>query len=102
MISRDMYSKFYLFFVQCGGKNIRFVVMNNVLPSCITLHEKYDLKGSTYKRKASKQEKMKKSPTLKDLDFKDLHTEGLVLDVETHQALLRTMDRDCRVCIYLS
>jgi 1-phosphatidylinositol-4-phosphate 5-kinase len=25
--------------------------MNNLLPSSIKLHEKYDLKGSTYKRK---------------------------------------------------
>lgn len=27
------------------------VVMNNLLPSAIKMHEKYDLKGSTYKRK---------------------------------------------------
>lgn len=25
--------------------------MNNLLPSAVTLHEKYDLKGSTYKRR---------------------------------------------------
>ena len=43
--------------------------MNNLIPSDIRLHEKYDLKGSTYKRKASDSEKSKKSPTYKDLDF---------------------------------
>lgn len=71
--------------------------MNNVLPSSVPLHEKYDLKGSTYKRKASRAEKLKKKPTLKDLDFKDLHVEGLSLSAETYHALIRTIDRDCRV-----
>lgn len=48
---------FYLYecvifnFFQCNSKNIRMVAMNNLLPSSITLHQKYDLKGSTYKRK---------------------------------------------------
>lgn len=27
--------------------------MNNLLPSSIVMHQKYDLKGSTYKRKVS-------------------------------------------------
>jgi len=39
--------------------------MNNILPSIVKMHEKYDLKGSTYKRKASKSERAKNSPTLK-------------------------------------
>lgn len=90
--------KFYgLYCYQCGGKNIRFVVMNNLLPSSIRLHEKYDLKGSTCKRKASKQEKVKATPTLKDLDFMEENPEGLVLDPDTCAALVKTIDRDCRV-----
>jgi 1-phosphatidylinositol-4-phosphate 5-kinase len=90
--------KFYgLFCYQSGGKNIRFVIMNNVLPSCIHLNEKYDLKGSTYKRKASRQEKLKKAPTLKDLDFRENHEHGIELNADTYQALIRTIDRDCRV-----
>lgn len=36
---------------QCDTKNVRLVVMNNLLPSCVKMHQKYDLKGSTYKRK---------------------------------------------------
>jgi 1-phosphatidylinositol-4-phosphate 5-kinase len=90
--------KFYgLFCYQCGGKNIRFVIMNNVLPSSVHLHEKYDLKGSTYKRKASRHEKLKEKPTLKDLDFMEAHPNGLTLNADTYQALIRTIDRDCRV-----
>ena len=86
-----------LFQFQCGGKNIRFVVMNNILPSYIKMHEKYDLKGSTYKRKASKHERSKSSPTLKDLDFMELHPEGLLMEKDTYEALIKTIQRDCRV-----
>lgn len=91
-------------FLQCGGKNIRFVVMNNLLPSSVKLHEKYDLKGSTYKRKASKAERSKSSPTLKDLDFMNNHPEGILLEKDKYDALIKTIQRDCRVrlphCLY--
>lgn len=53
------------------GRNIRLVVMNNLRPTGQSLHETYDLKGSTIGRWASKQEKA--SPggcVLKDCDFK--------------------------------
>ena len=84
---------------QCGGKNIRFVVMNNLLPSSIKMHEKYDLKGSTYKRKASRREQKKSSPTWKDLDFMEtMHPDGLMLEADTYNALIKTIERDCRVC----
>ncbi len=46
-------------YFQSLGKNIRLLVMNNLLPQAIQMHEKYDLKGSTYKRMASKQERAK-------------------------------------------
>ncbi|XP_033724893.1 phosphatidylinositol 4-phosphate 5-kinase type-1 gamma-like isoform X2 [Pecten maximus] len=95
---RTLLPKFYgLYCYQCGGKNIRFVVMNNLLPSSVKLHEKYDLKGSTYKRKASKHERGKSCPTLKDLDFIDIHPEGILLEKDKHDALVKTMQRDCRV-----
>ncbi|XP_075677778.1 phosphatidylinositol 4-phosphate 5-kinase type-1 sktl-like isoform X3 [Dermatophagoides pteronyssinus] len=81
----------------CGGKNVRFVVMNNLLPSYVKMHQKYDLKGSTYKRKANKYERQKTSPTYKDLDFIDHHPEGIYLEVDTYNALIKTMQRDCRV-----
>jgi len=88
---------FGMFCYQCNQKNIRLVVMNNLLPSSIRMHLKFDLKGSSYKRQASKHEKEKKSPTFKDLDFLELLPEGLLLEPDTYTALVSTMRRDCRV-----
>ena len=84
--------------MQSGGINIRLVVMNNVLPRAIKMHYKYDLKGSTYKRRASRKEREKACPTYKDLDFQDMH-EGLYFDAETYNALIKTLQRDCRVSV---
>jgi len=88
---------FGMFCYQCNQKNIRLVVMNNLLPSSIRMHLKFDLKGSSYKRQASRHEKEKKSPTFKDLDFLELLPEGLLLEPDTYTALVSTMRRDCRV-----
>lgn len=61
------------------------------------MHFKYDLKGSTYKRRASRKEREKSCPTYKDLDFlQDMH-EGLYFDPDTYSALMKTLQRDCRV-----
>ena len=63
---RTLLPKFYgLYCYSSLNKNIRLVIMNNLLPSSVKMHEKYDLKGSTFKRKASKHERDKKEPTLK-------------------------------------
>ncbi|XP_065190959.1 phosphatidylinositol 4-phosphate 5-kinase type-1 alpha-like [Sycon ciliatum] len=75
-------------------RSIRIVVMNNLLPSCIAYHEKYDLKGSTFKRFASPKERTKKSPTLKDLDFLKNHPDGLLLEPEVHISLMESIRRD--------
>ncbi|XP_052096480.1 phosphatidylinositol 4-phosphate 5-kinase type-1 alpha-like isoform X8 [Mytilus californianus] len=90
--------KFYgLYCYQCGGKNIRFVVMNNLLPTTVKMSEKYDLKGSTYKRKASKHERDKSVPVYKDLDFINIHADGIYLEKDKHEPLMKTLIRDCRV-----
>uniref|UniRef100_A0AAQ5ZRV7 PIPK domain-containing protein n=1 Tax=Amphiprion ocellaris TaxID=80972 RepID=A0AAQ5ZRV7_AMPOC len=95
---RTLLPKFYgLYCIQSGGINIRLVVMNNVLPRSVKMHYKYDLKGSTYKRRASRKEREKSSPTYKDLDFQDMHEEGLYFDTETYNNLMKTLQRDCRV-----
>ncbi|XP_019956496.2 phosphatidylinositol 4-phosphate 5-kinase type-1 beta [Paralichthys olivaceus] len=95
---RTLLPKFYgLYCIQSGGINIRLVVMNNVLPRSVKMHYKYDLKGSTYKRRASRKEREKACPTHKDLDFQDMHEEGLYFDAETYNNLMKTLQRDCRV-----
>ena len=86
--------------MQSGGKNIRVVVMNNILPRMVKMHLKFDLKGSTYKRRASKKEREKSSPTYKDLDFIQDMPEGLLLDADTVSALVKTLQRDCLVSLW--
>ncbi|KAI2667997.1 Phosphatidylinositol 4-phosphate 5-kinase type-1 gamma [Labeo rohita] len=95
---RTLLPKFFgLYCVQSGGKNIRIVVMNNILPRVFRMHLKFDLKGSTYKRRASKKEREKSKPTFKDLDFMQDVQDGLLLDVDTYNALVKTLQRDCLV-----
>ncbi|XP_039675483.1 phosphatidylinositol 4-phosphate 5-kinase type-1 alpha-like isoform X2 [Perca fluviatilis] len=93
---RTLLPKFYgLYCVQAAGKNIRIAVMNNLLPSAVKMHLKYDLKGSTYKRRASAKEREKAVPTYKDLDFmQDIH-EGLLLEGDKYSAVCKTIQRDC-------
>ncbi|XP_029436329.1 phosphatidylinositol 4-phosphate 5-kinase type-1 alpha isoform X3 [Rhinatrema bivittatum] len=95
---RTLLPKFYgLYCVQAGGKNIRIVVMNNLLPRAVKMHLKYDLKGSTYKRRASPKEREKSFPTYKDLDFMQDIQDGLFLDPDMYSALCKTIQRDCLV-----
>ncbi|XP_019753326.2 phosphatidylinositol 4-phosphate 5-kinase type-1 alpha isoform X14 [Dendroctonus ponderosae] len=95
---RTLLPKFFgLYCYQCNSKNVRLVIMNNLLPSNVVMHQKYDLKGSTYKRKASKAERQKRSPTYKDLDFMEHHSEGIFMESDTYNALMKTIQRDCRV-----
>lgn len=95
---RTLLPKFFgLYCYQCNSKNVRLIAMNNLLPSFIKMHLKYDLKGSTYKRKANKSERQKKSPTYKDLDFMEHHPNGISLEADTYAALIKTIQRDCRV-----
>uniref|UniRef100_A0A3Q3W7A1 PIPK domain-containing protein n=1 Tax=Mola mola TaxID=94237 RepID=A0A3Q3W7A1_MOLML len=93
---RTLLPKFYgLYCVQAAGKNIRIVVMNNLLPRIIPMHIKYDLKGSTCKRRASPKEREKAVPTLKDLDFIQDLPDGLLLEADNYNALCKTIQRDC-------
>ncbi|XP_060726150.1 phosphatidylinositol 4-phosphate 5-kinase type-1 alpha isoform X1 [Tachysurus vachellii] len=93
---RTLLPKFYgLYCVQAGGKNIRIVVMNNLLPRSVPMHLKYDLKGSTYKRRASPKEQEKNVPTYKDLDFNQDMPDGIQLEPDNYNALSKTIQRDC-------
>ncbi|KAG8005282.1 Phosphatidylinositol 4-phosphate 5-kinase type-1 alpha [Nibea albiflora] len=93
---RTLLPKFYgLYCVQAAGKNIRIVVMNNLLPSAVRMHVKFDLKGSTYKRRASPKEREKTVPTYKDLDFIQDMQEGLLMEADKYNAVCKTINRDC-------
>ncbi|XP_067112000.1 phosphatidylinositol 4-phosphate 5-kinase type-1 alpha-like [Osmerus mordax] len=93
---RTLLPKFYgLYCVQAGGKNIRIAVMNNLLPRAVKMHLKYDLKGSTCKRRASAKERAKAVPTYKDLDFIQDRPDELLLEPDNYNALCKTIQRDC-------
>ncbi|XP_065841647.1 phosphatidylinositol 4-phosphate 5-kinase type-1 alpha-like [Oscarella lobularis] len=95
---RTLLPKFFgLYCYQSAGKNIRIVAMNNLLPSEVVYHQKFDLKGSTYKRKAGKHERAKTLPTYKDLDFRDMNPEGFELEPDKYQAVVETLKKDCLV-----
>ncbi|XP_023174794.2 LOW QUALITY PROTEIN: phosphatidylinositol 4-phosphate 5-kinase type-1 alpha [Drosophila hydei] len=95
---RTLLPKFFgLYCFHYNSKNVRLVAMNNLLPSDIKMHAKYDLKGSTFRRKASKAERQKASPTYKDLDFAEHHPNGIFLETDTYTALMNTIKRDCMV-----
>jgi 1-phosphatidylinositol-4-phosphate 5-kinase len=95
---RTLLPKFFgLYCVKASGKNVRILVMDNILPRRIKYNHKFDLKGSTYKRFASETEKTKSSPTLKDVDFAEHYPEGIFLDNETYVQLMSLFKRDCLV-----
>lgn len=71
--------------------------MNNLIPTKVRLSEKYDLKGSIYKRKASEEELKRDLPTLKDNDFKSVHRNGLRLEPFFYDQLMQTIEDDVRV-----
>ncbi|NP_001082731.1 phosphatidylinositol-4-phosphate 5-kinase, type I, gamma S homeolog [Xenopus laevis] len=76
---RTLLPKFYgLYCFQSGGINIRLVVMNNVLPRSVKMNYKYDLKGSTYKRRASRKEREKILPDLQGFGFLARDARGII------------------------
>eukprot|EP00761_Pharyngomonas_kirbyi_P012551 gb/GECH01012578.1/.p1 GENE.gb/GECH01012578.1/~~gb/GECH01012578.1/.p1 ORF type:complete len:486 (+),score=102.55 gb/GECH01012578.1/:1-1458(+) len=72
------------------GSNVRFVVMNNVFDTDKRIHQMYDLKGSTVKRFASSEEKLKPIPVWKDMD---LNKHFLVGD-KRRSAILEQLESD--------
>ena len=80
-----------------GTKKIRLVVMNNLLPSTLDFHLKFDLKGSLHGRYASNKELAKPHPTLKDNDYLSRVENGIVISPEKYDLLNETIQRDCQV-----
>uniref|UniRef100_A0A8C8GZX0 1-phosphatidylinositol-5-phosphate 4-kinase n=1 Tax=Oncorhynchus tshawytscha TaxID=74940 RepID=A0A8C8GZX0_ONCTS len=82
----NILKKYHQFIVECHGSTLLpqflgmyrltvdgvetyLVVTRNVFSHRLTVHRKYDLKGSTVSREASDKEKAKELPTFKDNDF---------------------------------
>ena len=68
--------------------------MNNLIPSNVQMHEKYDLKGSSYKRDANFSERIKSSATFKDNDFREINPQGLKIPKNIFNNLKEILLRD--------
>lgn len=77
------------------GRQVRFLVMNNIFQTRKTIHERYDLKGSTLGRAASEEEKKKDTVTLKDLDFRQRHVK-IQIGPDKRNALVDQLLRDVK------
>lgn len=79
---RSLMPKFYgLYLLKTSNhKNIRLMVMNNLIPTSVPIHLKYDLKGSSLGRHANERELAKSCPVLKDNDWRRKMPEGIYLD----------------------
>ncbi|KAG8349006.1 putative phosphatidylinositol 4-phosphate 5-kinase alpha [Trypanosoma vivax] len=74
-----------------NGEKMYIVIMQNVFATENTIHEKYDLKGSTVGRFATEAEKMKQTCTQKDLDInRPIH-----VGVARRNLLIEQIKRDC-------
>ncbi|XP_067614221.1 phosphatidylinositol 5-phosphate 4-kinase type-2 beta isoform X4 [Eurosta solidaginis] len=70
-----------------------FVVMRNVFSSHLTIHKKFDLKGSTVDREASEKELEKHLPTYKDNDFMKQNVK-IEVGEDAKKQLLNTLSSD--------
>jgi len=83
------------------GRNVRFVVMNNVFATNMPIHRRFDLKGSTMGRSASASDKEKGHRCiLKDLDFLELN-DNIKLGSARKRAFLDQIRRDCHLLMSL-
>ncbi|CAI6369566.1 unnamed protein product [Macrosiphum euphorbiae] len=83
---------------QSKSTDIKLISINNLLPSDIKIHQKFDLKGSTVDRKATDKERKKKLPTFKDVDFNyEFHHKGIFLKPDTYLAFVKTIEKDSEI-----
>lgn len=75
------------------GKPVPVLIMANVFGGVLSIDRRYDLKGSTHGRKASKKECAKKAPVYKDIDW--VSQEHLLgISATDRQMLLKTITSD--------
>ncbi|XP_071803054.1 phosphatidylinositol 5-phosphate 4-kinase type-2 alpha-like [Asterias amurensis] len=75
------------------GTETYMVVLRSVFSSCLPVHTKYDLKGSTIDRQASEKEKDKELPTFKDNDFLS-ENKKLYIGKEAKDKMLAKLKKD--------
>jgi len=72
---------------------VRVLVMANVFGGAMSIDRRYDLKGSTHGRKASRKEVAKRAPTFKDIDWVAVEP-SLGLKAENRLMLIETIRLD--------
>uniref|UniRef100_A0A8C6Y4L0 Phosphatidylinositol 5-phosphate 4-kinase type-2 gamma n=1 Tax=Naja naja TaxID=35670 RepID=A0A8C6Y4L0_NAJNA len=76
------------------------LVMRNMFSHRLTIHRKYDLKGSLISREASDKEKGKELPTLKDIDFLNMN-QKVYISEETKKDFMEKLKRDVEFLVQL-
>ncbi|XP_053155871.1 phosphatidylinositol 5-phosphate 4-kinase type-2 gamma isoform X1 [Hemicordylus capensis] len=76
------------------------VIMRNMFSHRLTVHRKYDLKGSLVSREASDKEKGKELPTLKDIDFLNVN-QKVYISEEAKKDFMEKLKRDVEFLVQL-
>lgn len=79
--------------VTVESEDTYLLVMRNMFSHRLTVHWKYDLKGSPVSREASCKEKVKELPTFKDMDFKN-NMQKVYVSEEEQERFMDNLSRD--------
>jgi 1-phosphatidylinositol-4-phosphate 5-kinase len=77
------------------GRQVRFLVMGNLFKTSHKIHQRFDLKGSTAGRELTPEERNKKNPTFKDMDFRRLNKK-IQLGPKMRALFLNQLSEDCK------
>jgi len=72
--------------------------MGNLFNGALKIHQRFDLKGSTVGRELSAEQRKKKSPTFKDLDFRRLGKK-IPLGPTLREQFLLQLSEDCKFLV---
>uniref|UniRef100_A0A3B1JRG5 Phosphatidylinositol 5-phosphate 4-kinase type-2 gamma n=1 Tax=Astyanax mexicanus TaxID=7994 RepID=A0A3B1JRG5_ASTMX len=79
--------------VTVDNEDTYLTVTRSMFSHRLTIHRKYDLKGSLVSREASDKEKVKELPTFKDMDFRN-NMQRIYLSDEEKEKLMEKLNRD--------
>ncbi|XP_059393231.1 phosphatidylinositol 5-phosphate 4-kinase type-2 gamma isoform X2 [Carassius carassius] len=88
-----------LYRVTVDNEDTYLLVMRNMFSHRLTVHMKYDLKGSLVSREASDKEKVKELPTFKDVDFRN-NMQRVYISEEGKEKLWDKLNRDTEIMDY--